>query len=404
MKAIKKHVGIDVNYVALLLILIANVCFYNAEEVIIYRMLTVTGMTMAFARNVRCIKLRFKASSCIVWLVLVYGFILFNGIFRLQAGDFNPLTMIVRLMEAIALYCIFGAMIRHDVWKIVSAMEWVGILAVTLILFREGVNILAGGMRIGDSLSGNSNTVGYNVGLFSLVSMWEYCVKKNKRSLFFFLLFTVLILLTGSKKALIILLFDLFLFLWYRRKNAIPWVIAVCLTVVVIYVIFKIPYFYNIIGFRVENMFRTMFGEQDRRYQSYSTEIREYMIQEGVRIFSKKPIFGGGYNYFYSMTISGFDYSHCNYVELLCTMGIFGTVIYYSRHAMTFTKLVKSKPNQQMQDLYVLTLMMITLILVLDVAAVTFTAQIVWYVPVLFADASVEWMKMEGLEKGKEKS
>ena len=139
-------------------------------------------------------------------------------------------------------------------------------------------------------------------------------------------------------------------------------------------------------------MFLTLrYGSETALY-SYSTDVRAMMIKEGFEFFMEHPILGGGYNYFYLRTSTPYDYSHCNYTEMLCTFGLIGTLVYYSKHFSLLRCLFNQIRLRKGEDINLICISSIMLIqtLVLDWAVVTFSAQSVWYIPVIFASVTVE--------------
>ena len=138
-------------------------------------------------------------------------------------------------------------------------------------------------------------------------------------------------LLTGSRKSLLLmLLFVLaFLLFWKPERNMGKFLgrlfIMILVAAVVIFLVLKVDVLYDAIGNRLEKMYLQWFLGEDVDESSIS---RAKMVAVGLNIFSKKPWIGFGHNAF--KLGGGYDtYSHNNYVELLCSLGILGTVLYY---------------------------------------------------------------------------
>lgn len=131
-----------------------------------------------------------------------------------------------------------------------------------------------------------------------------------------------------------------------------------------------------------------IYGTASLEY-SYSTEVRDEMIKEAFHFFLNNPIFGNGWNYFYAHTMYGYEYSHCNYTELLCSFGILGTLLFYSKYFSNLFVMIKNIHNKFIhKDLLVLIFILTVEALLLDWAAVTFSAQCIWYLPVIIASSS----------------
>lgn len=387
--------AISCDSISVVLIFVGEICFYTIDSLYLYWILTGLGMILGILHNINRFSLRIRRDNFILWVSIMYVIYFIYGFLFLQKGEFPWDTMGYRFLEIIALYLAISNMFANDILKFQNAVVITGIISAAYLIYSEGSNILLGGQRIGDSLSGNVNTVGFNFGIISTIIMWFYCKEKKTYKIILFLAFSVLMLITGSKKVLIIIIANLLMFFWYEKKKISGWLKTVFILLVAIYVIFNVPYFYDIIGSRVEAMIETMlFGSSSAIY-SHSTEVRDEMIQEAFKLFQSKPIFGGGWNYFYSHTVYGYEYSHCNYTEMLCSFGIVGTAIFYGRHIHDARLALKSRITKidENRDLITLILILTAEALILDWAAVTFSAQCVWYLPVIICAAAIRTMR-----------
>ena len=108
--------------------------------------------------------------------------------------------------------------------------------------------------------------------------------KKKKSALALLTVLILFMLLTGSKKALLIVMMDVILIFMYEKGHASRWLKLFLIIIAGIYVIFNVPYFYDILGSRVESMIDTMLGRSSTLLNtySYSTDMREEMIGEAV--------------------------------------------------------------------------------------------------------------------------
>lgn len=382
-----------VNQLALTLLLVSNVCFYTEEYLIIYTLMSMAGMFVAFAGNVRSFSLKFRPAGCVFWLAAVYSLIFFYGFAFLQAGEFNSDALLFRLGEELATFIIMRELVRFRVKTVTKPFIIAGIFSIGMMIYEEGTAILEGGMRVGDTLSGNTNTVAYNLSLIALLVVWTFCAEHKFKYLLLFIAFMPFIFITGSKKGLIVIGFGFMMLMYYNRKNVFMWVAVLIGAAAAIYVVFEVDYFYNIVGFRIEDMYYTLTGQATRLNYSYSTEERTYMINEGFQFFLDKPIFGGGFNYFYSRTATDWEYSHCNYIEMLCTFGVTGTLVYYSKHISNLVRLFIAKADSdRIRDLRTIAIFLVFTALALDVTAVSFSQQMVWYLPIIISCCCLDEM------------
>ncbi|WP_034378214.1 O-antigen ligase family protein, partial [Dehalobacter sp. UNSWDHB] len=94
------------------------------------------------------------------------------------------------------------------------------------------------------------------------------------------------------------------------------------------------------IGIRVEGLIQ---GFLSGEYSEPSARTRDRLITYGFELFNQKPYTGYGLDTFRLMSGSGLAgsalYAHNNYVELLVSSGIFGTILYYTMYLWLIAKL-----------------------------------------------------------------
>lgn len=384
---------IDINEIALIMILVGDICFYTKETYNAYRLFFLGGIILCFMSFIRYFRPRIKKTSAIIWLTIIYSMYFLYGFYFLQAGVFDWDGILLRYIGNISIFLLLGKIFQDKGSLIVRPFAITGVITIAYIIFSESANIISGGQRIGDTLSGNVNTVGFNLGFISILVTWSYCLYKKGYKVFLIAILMIFMVLTGSKKALLIIILDLLLIFIYNYKKASTWLKIAFVLAVGIYIIFNVPYFYDILGSRVESMFSTMIlGKTPTNLYSYSTDMREYMIREGFHMFQKKPFFGGGWNYFAANTRTHYEYSHCNYVELLCSFGLFGTLLFYSKPLSNLFYIIRQKAIKydETKDLAILSIALIAEMAVADWATVTFSGQSAGYVPILLSCVLIE--------------
>jgi O-antigen ligase len=140
------------------------------------------------------------------------------------------------------------------------------------------------------------------------------------------------LLISGSKKTLFLIICA---FIWYgflggksKKIKLTSFVRGAVITSVVILgvyvIVMTVPFFYDIIGIRIEEMFDYYNGG----YGDSSTRSRDELVQIGMDNFYDHPLWGVGINNFRSFNNS-FYYSHNDYVELLSGVGLIGCIIAY---------------------------------------------------------------------------
>ncbi|HWQ89324.1 MAG TPA: O-antigen ligase family protein [Desulfitobacteriaceae bacterium] len=170
---------------------------------------------------------------------------------------------------------------------------------------------------------------------------------KKKNKIFMGLLFGfsyLMCLLSGRRKALLfpIVLIGLVLFL-KNRKNNMKIILSIVLTAVMIFVVYYASMhndvLYNIIGKRVEGLLAFAFSD-DAFEVDKSAWSRQYLVVTAWGLFEHNPLLGIGLNNFKDNNILGL-YAHNNYVELLCDLGIVGTIAFYWIYFYLFVQFLK---------------------------------------------------------------
>jgi len=76
-------------------------------------------------------------------------------------------------------------------------------------------------------------------------------------------------------------------------------------------------------------------------YQDSSYQTRAEMVEQGLGLWEQAPLFGNGLDSFRALSGQG-TYSHNNYVELLCCLGMVGTLLFYAIHAGVLIRAVRA--------------------------------------------------------------
>ena len=382
----------------LVLLFVANICFYTMETMTLFLEITLLAIVLgayAVVKNADIRRIHFH--PCIAWLILIYGIFTYNGLFRLRHGTYNWDMMLYTCVENIIIYLLFIKILSLEQWEQSIARVAVVTLVLSLVIlfFNEAPALKSGGIRIGDSLSGNVNVFGASLGIMS-VFLSYVCLKKN--SFWHWLLFAIVasvMLLTGSKMTVIVLMVDLLFFMENSDHKLRTFFLVLIAGLGLLLLIFSVPRFYQIIGFRIEDMISQMF-HIGRGGFSNSTMQREIMLKEGFEFFWNHPIFGGGEKYFGSLTSTIYDYSHCNYIELLCNFGLVGFCVYY---LPVFVVLLRAGLSPHFEvKLSNLVRMLLLARLILDWMMMTHSEPCVGYVPMLFSFAYAYLMKKKYME------
>lgn len=240
-------------------------------------------------------------------------------------------TLAQNVLFAFFVFCFFIQSKNYDL--LFWAMFCSGFL---LILYSVGVYGAEGFLtalqeeeRIGTEFT-NANTYGKAFSYGVVAGVYLALYKKKWLCLAGCLVFLFFALSSGSKKAILIILIGVFVLLIFRfgRNHPFQLILWSAVALLVLYYVIRLPIF----SVAFERFTGFLSGEKD-----YGDKIRANMIETGLAMFRKKPLFGWGMTAF--AEISGFDtYSHNNFVELLANYGLIGFGLFYSLYAYVIVK------------------------------------------------------------------
>lgn len=300
----------------------------------------------------------FKKIRWNLYLNWITGFLIYAGITLIYATTFlfAKNMFITLLINAI---CMFS------LWQFVDDDHLIDKIIIALFL---------GGVFFGISIYGvygltayylkiapvHRNQVGMVCGYCFLLALYFYCFKEKwkKLSSFCAIINAIWVILTGSKQGLLIILLSILSILIIRTKMTFKSIISISIigTIVfcaIMYLVMEIPFFYSLLGHRIQMMFLGLFV--DPEYIDGSTETRLSLILYGLDWFTKRPWFGYGVDNYRFILHSlnpnapiGY-YAHNNYVELLVDTGVFGIVLYYSMYVYLLLKASIQKKNEEVK-------------------------------------------------------
>lgn len=213
------------------------------------------------------------------------------------------------------------------------------IYMILLLLLKTPISMWKG-QRVGNAIGLNENDLGVRCVIGVLLSIYF----EKKRPILYkvsLVAFFCIALFSGSRKAMIMVFMGFFLlFVWKEHglKVIRNIVISVLIISVAFYAIMNNEILYSVLGYRVQVMLNkfglgSMVKSIGYTINSYSIEERTLLRNYAFEMFLEKPILGwGGDGFRTHMQVTGLaraTYSHCNYTELLATLGIVGFLIYY---------------------------------------------------------------------------
>lgn len=374
----------------LIIILVNNLCFYTSESIVLYIVLSGIGMFLIWFLYLT--ERQFKIVMCkyVYWITLVFAMFTVYGTIFLKKGIYNWDKMLFSYVQIITLYICFKKVAQMEKWwrYLYKAFSISLVITIFYLIVKEGSLILSDISRIGFSLSGDVNVVADCMGILLILVFYYYLQEKSKFAAILTMFVLVFMFLTGSKRIAFVIIILLIMVWPYAKKKLNVLLIVSLVFLVGLYLVFESSFFYNLIGYRFVDMYLQLIGQGSTAYYT-STNARFGMIIEGFKVFLSKPVFGGGMGYYSSQSTTWgyYNYSHCNYVEMLCTFGVVGTFVFYSSY-FYIIKVIRNRRNEI--DGSFVVICMLALMLLIDWVAVSFLDSCIYYLPITLSFAIVE--------------
>lgn len=277
------------------------------------------------------------------------------------------------------------------IFLFIKACCFVSLAILAINYFRSGMIY----MHDDETLSGIINANMQSV-INAFVVSWIILNRKvQKVNWFTIVLLLSFIILSGTKKSIIALLIIIGGFTILKNpKYLIRNLIGVAALFSLVYVlIMKVPMLYDMIGSRFESMFALFNGG----VTDDSTNTRNRFIELGMEYWALSPIWGNGLNVFGVLWGDETTYSHNNYVELLCSVGIVGCISYYLFYLFPLLKSLRLYLRTANTNV-LFALCMIISLLVSDYAMVTYFERIP-YIELLFVYVLVDEVRYSNEEQ-----
>ena len=340
---------------------------------------TITAVLM-FASASFLLLVRGKKKITIPFISIWYGiFIIYATLSCTWSDYFDSVNlilifhMIIILMTGMSIAIYVDT--NEDLEKIISLF----ILSVTIIAATEmiytPVDQWTSGFLGSNFSDSNSNEIAFWVACAEMMSFYKAYVK-NKRVAYVFTAFLLMfIILSSSRKALLMAVAGpaiLVIMSTRKRFYMLRIIVAVVLISFLIYFIMNNENAYQTVGRRINSMLMFFITDDDRK--DSSLYLREYMISIAKNMFSESPVVGKGLANFSEVVQNDYGffktYSHNNYWQVLCELGIIGLIIYYSFYAFCFVKLTK-RAIKEHNPLAILALTFLFLLLICETGLVS---------------------------------
>ncbi|TKD70735.1 O-antigen ligase family protein [Pseudalkalibacillus hwajinpoensis] len=363
--------------------------------VIVYAFSNIKGLSIAAQLLMVLIMLlnlvkfgRIKVTVHLLWMTVFITWGYFVSLFAYDsiASTSEAINLTLKLFFYTALISLIDSDSKFN-W-ILRAIVIAGLILIVRVIIMTPFDVW-GTDRLGANLGLNPNTIGIALTYSSIASV--YIAKKSNKTIYYLFLipFIVISLMTGSRKAFLALLggVSLFLFISIRRvKNKSLVSIIIVFFIVLLYELsMNTSFLHEVLGQRLAgaNIFSN--SQVDS-----STRDRLRLYNEGWLLFQSNPVLGYGLDNFRRVSFFG-GYSHNNFIEVLTSTGIIGFFVYYS---LPIIMLINSIKNRKKNIGYALIATFLTIIILLDLANVSYR-QIITQVVIAILVAKFVLLKLE---------
>lgn len=274
-------------------------------------------------------------------------FICFLSIFWAISPE-DSITMLITLMQlfflSVFLFNYLKTMnkLHFFLKSIMYAGAFFAIYVISYYGFSNYIKGLLVGIRMGAEIA-NVNTIGVSTSIAAIIGGYYYIYEGfKKRYLAVVVMSSFVALGTGSRKVLLIIIIGAFLLylLKINKKNTLKVILGIIALGLIIYNVLHLEYFSTIL-YRFEKLLNIFSGTET---VDASTLARMKLIEIGIDQFIKTPFTGVGIGntHFLAQNYLGHNYYlHNNYVELLASIGFFGTIAFYSMYLIPLGKMLK---------------------------------------------------------------
>lgn len=332
---------------------------WNSSSLIWWGCVALYGLTYAFYKKFK-INIRFNIAD--KWMV---GVLLLSTVSVLYATHRGATIDSLKTLLVMFFVCFFiGKEIKNKVS--LREMLWTTFFSLLSVAIYLYLNVDFNSFvltRIGEGNTGkwNVNDIGImaTIGILIGIILFRNTNKFMKLLLIISIPFLLYLdVIAASRKAILMLLICLCGMRMLNNptkmfRNILLIAIGILLTM---YLIFEVPFFYELIGWRMEGMAAILRGDTVDADSSAIT--RALMIQSAMNVFYDNPIFGVGLDNFRFFNAVRLTYSHNNFVEIAANLGIIGFISYYWIFVyIILDYLKKHKRHEEMRSFLFLVIM-----------------------------------------------
>jgi len=271
------------------------------------------------------------------YTLLEFIFIAFNvGVLILGLVEFqsNVMSRLITLVINLILNLILFEYLvdKGRIIRFLKCYLYSGLIFQLILLLADFRNIgssrLAWDMKriVGGGIY-QSNNIAFICNMTFLIGLYLYFKDRKKIYLAVSGFSTIVCLLTGSRKSIILIAFGgiLFYLLQSKKNTMLKAISSVLILGFGIFVMYEVPIFYNIIGWRIAEMINLFKGNE---VLDTSAITRMRLIDLAILKIGQKPLWGYGLGTFRLIPEANGLYSHNDYLEVAYSSGLIGLGIY----------------------------------------------------------------------------
>lgn len=287
----------------------------------------------------------------IVFNIFLFVYVLFIIICLISClYAIDPIASINKVQTLVLNYILMFSLVNYiNTFKkleyFIKCFVYSGFIVSIYIIISGDFTVLE---RFGSNL-GNVNEIGMIICVSTVFSLYKFLSTKKYWYILIILTNLTVIFLTGSRKALIFVVVSVLVLLVFQEnsnkiKNKFKYfIISIVVIILVFYIVYNVPIFYEILGKRMIYMLNFISGEGA---SDASMTERFYMLLLGWNWFKASPLLGYGidsYKFLYNSVAGGrLTYSHNNLIELLIGTGVVGTTLFYLANIIVLKDLFKA--------------------------------------------------------------
>lgn len=329
-----------------------------------------------------------------IWIYFCFSIMIcFSGVYAKDNSTAlgNIIVVISNLILMIIMQNIISSKRHIDIYLLIAIIFAI-VLSLRVISVTDIQRLLNGNYYpdvVLQKYIGNRNVIALILGISLNFALYELYNYKSYKTIIPIIIIFIAILFTGSRKGILICVIPWVLFFLIKLiesksiLNKVKFILGgIVLSILVFNMTMKVEVIYNVIGFRMEAIYREIVYGEESTESSFNT--RQNMVDKGLEYFKERPLLGYGvsnYRYLYKHDMGKETYSHNNYIELLVNNGIIGFLLYYlfyiSALINTNYKRLKSISKQE-SSYYLMMICILICMLVLDISNVSYNSYLIY--------------------------